>query len=342
MSQIDKIEWSTLEAWSEKLDEVSEWLNEMAESLNRERLLISHLAYLNVLWRLWENRNLDLLFDWDVENGEDELFAIYAILDIANWNDTFSWLKPPRKIDVWLNNLRRDLEVIPNYTIQTDWWDLNKNTLDGIDYSRNWLFNDCSLQFERDTDWLINKMIFDRPGLSIYQDILFERNEQWLVVSMEVRKAMELDNHLTIEYNDEWKPIAIYQTKTWLLEDKMFFIYDEQWKLVNITYMPTISLKRLLNSADNIWRSTTVKEMWQVIWREVLRNSKYFKWYDVVNIDYENWLPVSTDSKLSASNMFRVDSDSESEYDDEWKLESRTISKDEMIIDNVTSIRVRY
>jgi len=322
--------------------EAKEQIQWIENEVKKEQKTILYLAYLTTLARLPENRDLDELFDWEIQLWEEELFSVYSLLEIINWSNSINTLKAPKKMDLdwnwaqdydynidyeefylfnWkiileseLNNLSNEekQKVKKKKVIKSITWDwtlpLNQTSLI-FNYDKN--ANISGIKFERPTNWI------EWWGLGVDQEIKFKR-EKWLVTKLSVVRDLEVDNNLSIKYNKFWKPEIIEHTKLWLISDKTVFEYDNNWELISIIYMPSLSIKHIkgVKKAFKNWKSIWwiwkwIEMAWNFITFEAL---KKMKWNDIINITNKWWLPVSTESTLWSSRWYYKEGNSTMKY----------------------------
>ncbi len=358
--------------WVDKIPalETKEKLRWIESELKKEQKTILSIAYLTTLARLPENRDLDELFDWDIQLWEEEMFAVYSLIEIINWSNHLSSLKAPKEMTLVRNFPSQDYDYDIDYENHNflDWvqvWDdrvseLNKNDKNKLQVKKfiksikwDWFlpFNETELIFNYDKDLNVSDIEFKRPlNLSWIwrnQVISFSRDSKWLAEKINVwRKGHIFDNSLSIKYNGFGKPEIVEQTKLWFMSDKIVFEYDDNWSLVSIIYMPTLSLKHITwtNKAFKTWAKARGALKWlQLAWEyvtfEVLKRAKGV---DVINIKNNDWLPVSTSSDLNASNWFYSSGFSEMKYWENRELQELYLEMEEFGLDDKKRIILRY
>jgi len=310
----------------EFIDSLEVWINKGAkESLKRiesevqqEQKTLLHLAYLTTLARLPENRDLDELFDGEVQLWEEEMFAIYSLIEVVNWSNSISNLKAPKEMELEWNYAQDysyeidydeyfsiDGKILSDTDVQ--WLNIQdkqnvkrKKVIKSVKWDGSLPANETNLIFNYDWDKNISGVDFERPynfnegwWMWIDQKIALSRNNKWLVDKMSVMRDFEIDNSISISYNSIWKPELLEQTKLWLTSDKIIFEYSDAWDLIAIIYTPALSLKHIkwMKKAYKAWAKTKwilkwIKLAWEHIAFETL---KKMKWNDVIIINNENW-----------------------------------------------------
>lgn len=323
-------------------------IDEEKINIEQDRKLILNLAYLTTLSRLPENSDLDELFDWEVQLWEEELLAIYWLLEILNWNHTIKTLKSPQKMGTdW--NWAQDYESEFNYE-KVESGTRIKSIIS------NWSlhFKETKLNFYYWENSDINKLIFERPinlldwgWFWVDQEISIKRNK-WLVTELQILRGLEIANKLSIRYNNINKPELIEQTKLWLMSDKILFEYDIDWNLKTILYLPTLSLKHLKWPGRN-WRTNSTMKSADIL-GEILINWIYTTFQslkmldscDIIEISTKNWLPTSTKTTLNSSRWFYENWFSNFKYNNKWELQELYLEKEEIWPDDKKNITVQY
>ena len=352
-------------AFSEKLESISPEIKETVtsiqskETLNvspeilKEQQTILYLSYLTTLARLPENRDLDELFDWDIQLWEEEMFAIYGLIEILNGHNSIDKLSPPKSMHSdgyqWMK-YGPDMQQDYNYDLEykeVAW----KNVINTI--SGSWFFplNDTTLEFNYDGKWTIESMDFDRPrtiwlfwiGLNPNNNLSFKRDPQWRVDYIEVHRWTDwLNNDLVIEYWDNWKVSKIEQSKISPNSDKIIFEYDRDI-LKNMIYTPTFSIKHLTkaNKIAKWWKNAI--EWWKRVAEfTTLAVLKKMKQSDVIQVKNIDWLPVSSKAILHDSRWFWKEGFSDIKYDKEWKVEEVYREMSEILFDDKRKLTIEY
>lgn len=318
-------------------------LESLKQQINLDQKTIQALSYLTTFFRLDKNRDLNELFDGEVKLWEEELLAIYSLLELINWANTISSLKIPKTM-----NLNIDWKQDYNFKLNYNLIEKNKkivNQISSIIWSWALPLSESKLTFIYNSEKQIDKIQFERPRLGFEQEIKVKRTN-WLANEISIKRELDLDNDLTIKYNNLWKPALIEQTKTWLFTDKMVFEYDEKWNLLSIIYIPALSLKNI-KWALNDWKKWS--EIWwalervEIDWEYLTFTTlKQQKWVDYLEILAENWLIKSTNSDLSASQWIYKKWFSENKYSQDWQLEKVYLEKEEFWPDQKKSLTIEY
>ncbi len=350
--------------------DAKEKLGGLESEIRQEQKTILYLAYLTTLARLPKNRDLDELFDWEIQLWEEEMFSIYSLIEMINWSNSITHLKPPREMSLD-RNLAQDYTYKINYDeyYLVDWNYVSNDKLVWIsEEQKKWLktkrvvktlewdwflpLNKTNLIFNYDSNLNISGIVFERPinlndgGLGLNQEIKLSRNTNWLVDKISIDREMEFDNELSISYNNFWKPEVIEQTKLWLMSDKIVFEYDDNWNLVSIIYVPTLSLKHIkwLKQAYKSWKNSRWVLKWVQLASEFITYEalKKIKWNDVITINNNNWLPVSTEANLDSSNWVYKKWFSKMKYWENQKLQELYLEMEELWPDDKKTIKLKY
>ncbi len=351
-------QWPSFEnnQWIPSEEKIIQWAkqntNEVREGIEEDQRVILNLTYLTTLSRLPENRDLDELFDGEVQLWEEELLAVYWLLDVINWNHTIKRLKTPKKINTdW--NWAQDYENEFNYEKVEE-----GNRIKSISWDWTLPLNDTKLIFDYWNNNDINKLTFERPTnidlewgwMGLDQEIKLKR-ENWLVTELQILRDFEIDNKLSIRYNSINKPELIEQTKLWMISDKILFEYDNNWNLKTIFYLPGLSLKHLkwwnkIGQKYHKWTTMKwVKNLWEVLINWVYTTFQSIKMLDscdIININNENWLPISTKTTLNSSRWLYENWFSNSKYNKDWELQELYLEKEEIWPDDKKNITLEY
>lgn len=363
---------NNIENWYWNIDSNNQFwesLKWIESKVKQEQRTILYLAYLTTLARLPENRDLDELFDWEIQLWEEEMFSVFSLIEIINWSNSIDNLKPPKEMTLdwnWAQDYSYKIDYEEYYYLNWQYykeWDKNlvnidksklkkKRVVKSLTWDWNLPFNETKLIFNYDQFLNITWFNFERPTnmnewwVWINQEIKFTRNSKWLVEKMRILRDYELDNELIITYNNLWKPEIVEQSKLWLLSDKIVFEYDDNWNLTAIIYVPTLSLKHIkwLKQAYKSWKSIRwvvkwVKMAWEYIAFEVL---KKMKWNDVIRINNQNWLPISTESSLGASRWTYNKWFSKMKYWWNMELQELYLEMEEIWPDDEKIIKLKY
>ncbi len=325
-------------------------LDEMKIAINSDQKTIQALSYLTTLARLPENRDLDELFDGEVQLWEEELLSVYSLLEVVNWANTIWVLKTPKRMYMDVN-WGQDYKYELTYnTILRDWKNINQ--IASLSWTWTLPLNDTKLKFNYNSKNQVESLFFERPTnlsdswwLWVDQQILLTR-DKWLVSEIRIMRSLELDNKLTITYNYLWKPELIEQTKLWALSDKMVFEYDENWNLKSIIYVPALSLKHL-KWLFNAWKQgnkfwwplKAVKMAWEYVAFTAL---KKMKWVDVIEVASEDWIIKSTKSNLWASEWVYKEWFSRNTYWNNWELNQVYLEREAIWPDDKKDLRIEY
>ncbi len=278
----------------------------LKNEIKQDNKTILNLTYLTTLARLPENRDLDELFDWEVQLWEEELLSIYSLISLINGQNTIKTLKSPTKMTLewnWAQDYNYDLSY---ENVKNNWKQAKR--IKSITWDWTLPINETRLNFSYDKNSNIDKLLFERPTTLDFQwwwwwvdqEIKIKR-EKWLVTQLQLLRDLEIDNSLSIKYNDIWKPEIIEQTKFWLMSDKILFEYDESHDLKTIIYLPSLSFKHLKwgnKIALKYFRWTTMK-LAQNLWEIVINWVKTTFWAikrldssDIIHIQKNKyWLP---------------------------------------------------
>lgn len=359
--------------------EAKEKLGWIESEMKQEQKTVLYLAYLTTLARLPVNRDLDELFDGEIQLWEEEMFSIYSLIEIINWSNYLSNLKAPKSIELdrdwdwsWWPDINQDYSYkldyednyflngkqIPNFQLS----ELTQNQKNNLKIKKHiksikwdWYLplNETKLTFSYDSHLNTSGIKFERPTnwigwwwLWVDQEISFSRNDKWLVDKISILRDYEVDNELSIIYNSLWKPEIIEQTKLWLSSDKIVFEYDDNWDLISIIYVPTLSLKHLkwFKQALKPWKNTWKVLKWlQIAWEYVtFKALKMAKWNDVITINNTDWLPNSTTTNLSASNWLYKEGFSKMKYWDNKELQELYLEMEDIWPDDKKTIKLKY
>lgn len=325
-------------------------LNNFKKEINSDQKTIQALSYLTTFARLPGNRDLDELFDGEVQLWEEELLSVYSLLEVVNWANTIWILKAPKKMYMDIN-WGQDYKYEVSYNIIPKNWK-NVSQIQSLSWTWTLPLNDTKLKFNYNSENQIDSFDFERPwnlhdswGWWVDQKIVLKR-DKGLVNELSIMRNLELDNKLTITYNYLWKPELIEQTKLWALSDKMTFEYDESWNLKSIIYVPVLSLKHL-KWFYNAWKQgnkfwwplKAVKMAWEYVAFTAL---KKMKWVDVVEVISENWIIKSTKSNLDASEWVYKEGFSKNTYWDNWELNQVYLERDAIWPDDKKTLKIEY
>lgn len=325
-------------------------LDQMKQEIHADQRTIQAISYLTTLARLPENRDLDELFDGEVQLWEEELLSVYALLEMMNGANTISTLKSPKtllldinwdqdyKYKVWYNILLKDGRKI--HQIAELFW---SGTLP---------LNDTKLKINYDNQQQVESVDFERPfnfnetsSWWVDQKIVLKR-EKGLVKEMSILRDFELDNKLIISYNSLWKPELLEQTKVWVFSDKMAFEYDEWGSIKSIIYIPALSLKHLKWLSNSIkqwqkiwWPLRAVKIGWEYIAFQVL---KKMKWVDGIDIVSKNGVIQSTTSNLDASYWVYKKWFTKSDFSSTGELEKLYLERELLWPDDKKTLQIKY
>lgn len=319
---------------NKKYDEISRNI----KLLKKEKETIINISYLTTLSMLWDNRDLNNLFDWEINLWQEEIMAVYSLIEIVNWNNSFSKIVPPKKMTLSRNRLHQDYNYELNYKKSTN----EKMHINSIHSTWTIPFNSTDLIFNYNWD-VIENINFKRPirpnTNALDQKILIERKDG-LATKMQIERDFKLDNNITIEYTDFWKPLIIKQTKTWVFPDQIVFEYDENNDLSWIIYVPWMSFKYL---KKNWIKSSGVVKWIKIAWSYLSYHQlKSLKWVDVINLTNDNWQILNTKASLKSSNWKYTEWFSELKYDTKWRLEELYLEMQDVWIDSKKTIKLEY
>lgn len=315
------------------------------EKVEKEKQTIVYLSYLTTLARLWDNRDLSNLFDWEVNLWEEELLTIYSLIEIVNGANNFEAIEPPKKMDMDVN-WAQDYDYKFDYEKQDDesWVQRIKSIIwDGFlpmnETKLNFLYKGQQLnelEFERS---------FNSDWIWLDQSIKVER--EWnLAKELRVYRDFEVDNNISIRYNSFNKPEVVEQTQVWVLSDKIVFEHDENGNLVSIIYVPSLSLKHLIWWAKAFKRWAKVGKVikWvEMAWQYIAFSAfKKMKWVDVVEINNNDNLPESSNANLKASNWFFSEWFSRMKYDTKWRLKELYMEMDGFPVNDKKKLDIEY
>ncbi|QFR39437.1 hypothetical protein A9Q91_04380 [Candidatus Gracilibacteria bacterium 28_42_T64] len=324
--------------------------------IKHDQETILYLTYLTTLARLPENRDLDELFDGEVELGEEELMAIYSLVEVINGKNTITSLKTPKKMNL-------DRNWAQDYEYDFSYEDIEGNGVKGrrikaITGDGFLPANETKLNFNYGKGNEIDNILFERPtnldleggGFGVDQEISFER-ENGLVTNMRLSRDLEVDNKLSITYNSINKPEIIEQTKLGMGSDKILFEYDENGDLKTILYLPVLSLKHLKGGNKTIQkyhRGTgfrRAKNLGELVINGVTTTFGAIKRLDscdTIEFTNKNGLPISTKTQLNSSRWFYENGFSRGEYNDEGELMELYLEKEEIGPDDKKTITLKY
>lgn len=337
---------STIESSNEVIKTSEDTIN--AEQLQnnileiqKEKDTIVHLSYLSTLSRLADNRDLSNLFDGEVNLWEEELLAIYSLIEIVNGSHTFKKIQPPKRMEMSVN-WEQDYDYTLKYDdLDWEWWKRIKSFI----WDGSFPMNETELLFEYEWDKL-NTLDFQRSanwwGIGMDQQIKVERT--WdLATKLRVYRDFDLDNSVSISYNELWKPEVIEQSQLDVLSDKIVCEYDEEWNLQAIIYVPALSLKHI------VWWAKRFKNAKNIVkWIEIAGNYiafyvlKKMKGVDVIEINNSDNLPNKTKSNLWASRWFYKEWFSKMKYDTSGKLEELYMELEKLGIDDKKTLKIEY
>lgn len=350
------------------LESVKKELEWVSEELRNDQDVIQNIAYLTTLARLWENSDLDELFDSDVWLWEEELFTIHALIEIINWKNSISSLKAPKtmRLDTEKSLWKEfSYEIEYEETFYNEWVQINDKSLADMSEVEKWklqkvsklksvyangdlVWDQSKIIFEYDDDWDVGNIKFERPR-SFDQEISIERNEEKQAQKMVVgRPGPNKDNVITISYGAEGLPNTVKQTKLGLSEDEMNLGYDENQDLSTITYSPTLSLKALrkawkkVNNAAKAWRvAEWIQEASKDLFFDQARRNNSS---DIADVKREDWKIVWTDSKLAVSNLWPFqDWSSDMKYSETGELQEMRLKLERPFLwDPETVIKLEY
>lgn len=313
------------------------------QQIDKEKITIVYISYLSTLARLWENRDLSNLFDWEINLWEEELFTIYSLIEIINWTHDFKLLQPPKKMQL-------DVDWWQDYIYELWYQELESWVKRLKEVKADWSLpmNETKLILDYKND-KISELIFKRPANLqwIWLDQKIQIVREWnLVKKFNVLSDFAIDNNISIKYNQLNKPEVVEKTQLDVLSDKIVFEYDEQWNLVSIIYVPSLSLKHLKWTAKsfNRWRNIKNALKWiELAWQFVAFNVlKKTKWVDVIEINNENHLPKSTQSNLDASNWFYTKWFSQMKYNTKWQMQELYMEMEDIWPDDKKTLKIEY
>lgn len=325
-------------------------LDKMKTDINSDQKTIQALSYLTTFARLPGNRDLDELFDGEVQLWEEELLSVYSLLEVVNWANTIWVLKTPKRMYMsvdWEQDYKYELTY---NTILKGWKNISQ--IASISWTWTLPLNDTKLKVNYDSKNQVESLDLERPwnldetwGFWIDQKILLKRNKG-LVTEISIMRELELDNSLTITYNHLWKPELVEQTKLWVISDKMAFEYDENGNLKSIIYIPTLSLKHL-KWLYNAWKQgnkfwsplKAVKMLWEYM---AFTTLKKMKWVDVITVTSENWIIKSTKANLWASEWVYKEWFSKNTYWNNWQLKQVYLERETIWPDDKKDLRIEY
>lgn len=342
--------WRNIESWVSFSKDVEaesnlENTSELKEKIDTEKKTIVYFSYLTTLSRLWWNRDLSNLFDGDIDLWEEELLSIYSLIEIINGANSFEKLMPPKTMEM-------DIDWWQDYSYELDYETLDHQggikRVKSLQWDGSLPMNETKLVFNyqwAQLDSLDFERSFNPDEVWLDQKISIIR--EWdLATKLRVYRDFDLDNEVLIQYNSINKPEVIEQTQLWVLSDKMVFEYTETWELLSIIYVPALSLKHLK------WAVNTFKKWKQVWWllkwvqmagEYVAFNTlKKLKWVDVVTIENQNWLPISSKSSLKASNWIYSEWFSQFDYNTKWELQKLHIEMEDFWPDDIKTLNLQY
>lgn len=318
-------------------------LDTMKQEISSDQKTIQALSYLTTLGRLGHESDLDELFDGEVQLWEEELLAVYSLVEVANGANIIWVLKPPKKMqmnvnwaqdykyDVWYNFITKDGKKV--------------SQVDSLKADGFFPLTTTNLKFNYTPQNQLESLDFERPTFSLNQKMVLKR--QWpLVTQIDVMRSFTLDNKLTISYNQLAKPELIEQTKVWALSDKMAFEYDDNGSLKTIIYIPTLSLKHISGlskagkNGEKMWGMVKwVKMMGEYVAFTAL---KKMKWVDIVEVTSENGLIQWTKSNLNGSRWTYKEGFSKNAYTSDGQLNQVYLEKDEIGPDDKKALKIEY
>ncbi len=325
----------------------------MSNEILKEQKTILYISYLTTLARLPENRDLDELFDWDIQLWEEEMFAIYWLIEILNWHNSIDKLPIPKKINSdWYQWFKSGPDVQQDYDYNLEYkkvaW---KNVIDKVIWDWFLPLNETTIEFNYDKTWIITSMDFDRPrtvwalwiGMNPNNNLSFKRDEQWRVNYIEVHRWTDwLNNDLVISYWENWKVGKVEQSKISPSSDKIIFQYE--WEnLKNIIYTPTLSIKHI-TKANKIAKWSKNAHEWAKRVAEFAAMSvlKKMKKSDIIQVENINWLPISSKAILNDSRWFWNEWFSNLRYGTKWEIKSIYREMEEIWFDDKRKLTIEY
>ncbi len=305
---------------------------DLRESILQDQKVYQSIWYLSTFARL-EEQDIDNLFDGDTVLWEEELLAIYSLLDILNGNNQINSLENPSQMKLNIN-WERDWNYDVKFT--------ENNRLQSVTGSQDYNFLTTStLEFLYNESWdQIEQVWFQRAGARFDQNMKIQRTEN-KVTLIELNRTWEIDNSLSITYNQIGKPEILEQTKFWLTSDKTIFEYDEEGNLKSIIYMPALSLKHFTSAWRTIKNNSKLFKWIMIAGKELLfEEIKRLKWVDVIEITQQNWLISQTQSSLKASNWFYTEWDSQANIWKNWEFHIN-MRRDSPFVDDEKIITVK-
>lgn len=286
------------------------------EDIERDYATTHYLLNLNKLWRLWHNRDLDRLFDGETDE-EDELFAIYSIIEILNWKTYITpWFEPK---SMYLD--RKPLAQNYTYTFEYEDieipWKWKMKRIKKLISDGNLPFNECILTFEYNTLWEVTKIHFNRPRLSFSQEIVPERDATTKKVThINVWRTLKFDNKVSLAYNEKWLVAEVKQTKLHALKDIMKLWYTPDWEINEIHFQPSMSFRDIRGEK---WTDKIISFGFQWL--------KKSKWTDVVEVQYKDGKIAWEKSNLWASYWFFTWNKWQYSYDEQGRITSMNRSR---------------